>query len=160
MWCFQEALLYQACHFPPPVIVPPLPRLSLALFPLLPWALSSLRPRPFLMPREREQAATRTPYIDTRPWRQTQGKRLSEDTHSHIHTHTQSESLKGFLILSELSSLCHPEPILLSDCTETIQKKKVQFILRKRFTIRQNLKLKFEWKKKCTKPNIHIYFRV
>lgn len=70
-------------------------------------------------------------------------------THAHTqdaqtHTHTQSESLKGCLILSGLSSLYHPEPILLSDCTDTIQKKKVQFILKKRFTIRQSSKFKFE----------------
>lgn len=41
--------------------------LSLSLSFLLPWALSSLRPRPFLMPREHTQASSNMhPCTDTR----------------------------------------------------------------------------------------------
>lgn len=99
--------------------------LSLSLFSLLPWAFSSLRPRPFLMPREHTQASSNMhPNIDTRPRRQTQKQTKTQRRHTHMDAHTIRKSLKGFLILSALSSLYHPQPILLSDCTETIQKRR------------------------------------
>lgn len=49
-------------------------------------------------------------------------------THAHKerHTHTIRKSLKSFLILSVLSSLYRPQPILLSDCP-----KRLQFILKR-----------------------------
>lgn len=65
------------------------------------------------------------PYnVDTRPRRQTQRQTKTHEETRAQDAHTIRKSLKGFLILSALSSLYHPQPILLSDCTETIQKRR------------------------------------
>lgn len=50
--------------------------------------------------------------------------RLKKRRRTHTHTHNQ-KSLKGFLILSALSSLCHLEPSLLSDYTVTPKKGRI-----------------------------------
>lgn len=117
--------------------------LSHSVFFLLPWALSSLRPRPFLMPREHTQASSN---MHPSHWHTLMKTDAGTDQDAEeTHTHTIRKSLKGFLILSALSSLYHPQPILLSDCTVT-PKKKVQFILRRRFGISQSLDMTFKRK--------------
>lgn len=121
--------------------------LSLSLFSLLPWALSSLCPRPFLMPREHTQASS-----NMHPITSTHGhedrhrnrpRRRGDTRTGRAHDQKVSKGLSYLIsIVIALSSTANPLVWLHRDYS----KKKVQFRLRRRFRISQSLELTFKLK--------------